>query len=532
MFSISLKKLKLLLQMKINIYTTLEKYCLFALLLMNLSCENDIVESNQQYPQLKPVNQDQLAGTWKPILLTAPNEFSLDMPVATTTAAYKAEINEIKSYQVNITSDQQRIIKYWSAGGVLRWNEIMQTLVARHNRPPYQNPDGTYPAPSAANPFANPQFPFSNPPFAARAYAYVIAAQYDALVATWHYKQLYNRAAPFTVDNSIQVLVPKSSLPSYPSEDGVLAGVTVEILKLLFPTEIAFIQEKADEQKLYRIISGANVRSDVEAGVALGKKIAAKFTARASTDGAGAAIGNQALWSQLETNAIAKGETPWLSLDLPARPPMLPLFGNVKSFLMTPADVVANRPSPPPSTNSPQFLTELNEVKKYSQDASKENMKIVAFWADGVGTYTPPGHWNAIANAAFVQQNFSEVRWARNLALLNIAMMDAAISCWDAKYYYFNPRPCQVDTSIKTLTGVPNFPAYVSGHSTFSGAASTVLSHIIPSKASEFNTMATEASNSRLFGAIHYRSDCEKGLLLGKAVGNFAVNRATTDGAE
>ena len=73
MFSISLKKLKLLLQMKINIYTTLEKYCLFALLLINLSCENDIVESNQQYPQLKPVNQDQLAGTWKPILLTAPN---------------------------------------------------------------------------------------------------------------------------------------------------------------------------------------------------------------------------------------------------------------------------------------------------------------------------------------------------------------------------------------------------------------------------------------------------------------------------
>ena len=533
MFSISLKKLKLLLlQMKNNIHITLGKCFLFALLLLNVSCNDNIEESNEQYPQLNPANQDQKAGTWKPILLTAPDEFSLDVPVATTTAAYKAEINEIKSYQVNITSDQQRIIKYWSSGGVLRWNEIMQTLVARHNRPPYQNPDGTYPSPSAANPFANPQFPFSNPPFAARAYAYVSAAQYDAMVATWHYKQLYNRAAPFLVDANIQVLVPKSTLPSYPSEDGVLAGVTVEILKLLFPTEIAFIQEKAEEQKLYRIISGANVRSDVEAGVALGKKIAAKFTVRASTDGAGAAIGNQALWTQLETIAIAKGETPWRSLDLPVRPPMLPLFGNVKSFLMTPADVVANRPSPPPSTNSVQFLTELNEVKKYSQDVSKENMKIVTFWADGVGTYTPPGHWNAIANTAFVKQNLSEVRWARNLALLNLAMMDAAISCWDSKYFYFNPRPCQVDPSIKTLTGVPNFPAYVSGHSTFSGAASAVLSHIIPSKASEFNAMAIEASNSRLFGAIHYRSDCEKGLLLGKAVGNFAVNRAVTDGAE
>lgn len=518
--------------MKNNIYIFLGKCFLFTLLIMNVSCNKDIIENNQQYPQLNPTNQDQLAGVWKPILLATPDEFPIDVPVATSTSAYKAEINEIKSYQANITPEQKQIIQYWSAGGVLRWNEIMQTLVAKHNRPPYQNQDGTYPAPSSANPFANPQFPFSNPPFAARAYAYVSAAQYDAMVATWYYKQLYNRSAPFVVDASIQVLVPKSALPSYPSEDGVLAGVTVEILKLLFPTEIAFIQEKAAEQKLYRIISGANVRSDVEAGAALGKKIAAKFTAKAAGDGAGAAIGNQALWTQLETTAITKGEMPWKSLELPARPPMLPLFGNVKSFLMSPSDVVANRPVPPPSTKSIQFFTELNEVKQYSQNATRENMRIVTFWADGVGTYTPPGHWNAIADAAFVEQNFSEVRWARNLALLNIAMMDAAISCWDAKYFYFNPRPAQVDVSIKTLTGVPNFPAYVSGHSTFSGAASAFLSHVIPSKATQFDAMATEASNSRLYGAIHYRSDCEKGLTLGKAVGNFAVNRAKIDGAE
>ena len=525
-------KLKLLLQMKNNIYIFLGKCFLMTLLLLTISCNKEIVESNQQYPQLNPANSDQLAGAWKPILLTSADQFPLDVPVLTTTSAYKAEINEIKSYQANITADQKKIIQYWSAGGVLRWNEIMQTLVAKHNRPPYQNQDGTYPAPSSANPFANPQFPFSNPPFAARAYAYVSAAQYDAMVATWYYKQFYNRSAPFVVDPSIQVLIPKSTLPSYPSEDGVLAGMTVEILKLLFPTEIAFIQKKADEQKLYRIISGANVRSDVEAGAALGKKIAALFTAKAAGDGAGAAIGNQALWTQLETTAISKGEMPWKSLDLPARPPMLPLFGNVKSFLMTPADVVANRPVPPPSTKSVQFFTELKEVKNYSENATRENMRIVTFWADGVGTYTPPGHWNAIANAEFVQQNYSEVRWARNLALLNIAMMDAAISCWDAKYYYFNPRPAQVDTSIKTLTGIPNFPAYVSGHSTFSGAASAFLSHVIPAKAAQFDAMATEASNSRLYGAIHYRSDCEKGLILGKAAGNFAVNRAKTDGAE
>jgi hypothetical protein len=194
--------------------------------------------------------------------------------------------------------------------------------------------------------------------------------------------------------------------------------------------------------------------------------------------------------------------------------------------------VIDNRPVAPPSTKSAEFAKELAEIKAFSNNNSKQNQQIVTFWADGVGTYTPPGHWNAIAAETFVEQNYSEVRWARNMALLNIAMMDAAISCWDAKYTYFNPRPSQVDPSIKTTTGTPNFPAYVSGHSTFSAAACTVLSHILPAKAASFKAMAKQASDSRMFGAIHYRSDCEKGLLLGETVGNFAVERATTDGAE
>jgi PAP2 superfamily len=518
--------------MKNNIQHLIASSLLVLTLLFVSSCNDDITERNQEFGALNPTNTDELAGTWKTILLTTPDEFLLEAPVATTTPAYTREINEIKSYQASLTDAQKSSIKYWSAGGVLRWNEIMRSLVARHNRPPYQNEDGTYPAPSATNPFASPEFPFSSPPYAARAYAYVSAAQYDALVAAWHYKKLYNRVAPFTVDTNLQVLVPKSVLPSYPSEDGVLAGVTVELLKLLFPTEIAFIDSKVEEEKLYRIMSGANTRSDVEAGITLGRKIASKFIAKAVTDGMGVAIGTPAIWTALETTTTATGETPWKSLDSPVRPPMLPLFGKVKSFLMTPADVLASRPVPPPSTKSEQFAKELAEVKSYSENSTRDNIKIVTFWADGVGTYTPPGHWNAIAIEAFVTEQYSEVRWARNMALLNLTMMDAAISCWDAKYTYFNPRPSQVDPSIKTTTGVPNFPSYVSGHSTFSGAACVVLSHIVPAKSESFKAMAKKASDSRLFGAIHYRSDCEKGLKLGETVGAFAVARALIDGAE
>ncbi len=53
-----------------------------------------------------------------------------------------------------------------------------------------------------------------------------------------------------------------------------------------------------------------------------------------------------------------------------------------------------------------------------------------------------------------------------------------------------------------------------------------------PSKATMFNDMAKEASISRLYGAIHYRSDIEQGLLCGQRVGDFAVARAKTDGAD
>ena len=118
------------------------------------------------------------------------------------------------------------------------------------------------------------------------------------------------------------------------------------------------------------------------------------------------------------------------------------------------------------------------------------------------------------------------------MALLNMSLMDAAIVCWNTKYYYYNPRPTQMDASIKTLTGVPNFPAYISGHSTFSGAAATVLAHIIPSKAADYQAMAQEASFSRMYAGIHYRSDCSIGLAVGANVGNYAVARAKADGAE
>jgi len=495
------------------------------------SCKKDIVSRVDQYPTLTPASLDLTADTWKPVLITDPTVFTVAAPVATTSPAYVADLNEIKGYQRSLTDDQRAIIKYWSAGAVLRWNEIMRDLVAKHNIPPYQNPDGTYPPPSSTNPFAYPQFPFSNPPYAARAYAYVSAAEYDALIAAYHFKNQYNRAAPYKIDTTIKALIPKSDLPSYPSEDAVVSGAAVEMMKLLFPTEIAYIEQKAEEQKLYRIMSGANTRSEWNAGESLGIQVADVFTARARGDKAGKAIGTSAYWAQLQTQTAAKGETPWISLESPKRPPMLPLFGKVSPFLFDTLTVVALRPGPPHLTGSAEFAVDQKEVLYYSQHATRENEALVAFWADGVATYTPAGHWNAIAADEFVKQHYSEVRWARNFALLNMAEMDAAIVCWDTKYAYFNPRPSQVNSVVKTLTGVPNFPSYTSGHSNFSSAAATVLTYLLPDRGTKFTDMAQQASLSRLVGGIHTRQDIEVGQATGKSVGQYAVQRGQADGA-
>jgi membrane-associated phospholipid phosphatase len=500
---------------------------------LSISCKKEIVEENENYQLLNPTRPDANAGTWRPILLTTANEFACSTPIPTTSPDYVLQLNEIKSFQNNITSEKRKQVNYWGAGAVLRWNEIMRELVAKHNVPPYQNADGSYPIPQAGNPLVYPTFPFSNPPYAARAYAYLSAAQYDACIAAYFYKNQYNRTAPFNVDGNIQTLLPKSTLPSFPSEDAVVMGVSVELLKLLFPGDQDYINQKAEEHKRARLIAGANVRSDLDAGEALGKLVAAKFIARARNDRAGAAVGTPAIWAALETNTAATGQVPWISQESPKRPGMLPLFGKVKTFLFDSLTMVTTiRPSAPPSTSSPQFAAELAEILNYSKNISREQLRIAHFWADGVNTFTPPGHWNYIASTDFVQQNFSEARWARNMALLNMSLMDAGIACWDAKYFYFNPRPSQMNNDIKTVTGLPNFPAYISGHSTFSAAAATVLGYIIPANAASYNAMAKEASESRLYAAIHYRSDCEKGFETGNKVGAYAVTRGRTDGAE
>jgi hypothetical protein len=493
---------------------------------------NKNVSSTEQLPPLTPSGPDANAGSWSMIVLSGPSQVPVPAPAEATSDEYKAELANVKAAQAGLTQQQRDTIDYWSGGGVLRWNQVLRELVARYNLPPAPRADGSYPAPSATNPFADPQFPFSNPPYAARAYSYVSVAQFEALKVAWAYKYQYKRPAPSKVDSGIQALMPSSGLPAYPSEEAVMAGVNQAMLKLLFPAAVEEIAAKAQDQENAALWGGKAAPSDIAAGAELGRAVAAVFTARAASDGMRNAIGSKPQWDAFAAEAKAKGEIPWTSLDTPPRPPMLPFFGKVKAWAMTPADIVAERPAPPPSTSSEQMRQELAEVKTYSEGATREQVAIANKWSDGAGTYTPPGHWNDIEAELVRDANFSEVRAARAFALVNMSLMDAAVGCWETKYHYFNPRPTTLDSSAKTAIGIPNFPAYTSGHSTFSGAAAAVLSYLFPAHAAEFEAMKEEASISRLYGSIHFRSDIEVGKDHGKRIAEYTLRFARQDGAD
>ena len=479
----------------------------------------------------RAASTDAGAGNWRMVVLSGPTQIAVAAPGQVGGVDYQAELNAIKSAQSRLTTAQRKAIDYWSKGAVVRWNEILMGLVSRYNLPPAPIADDSYPVPDANNPFADPAFPFANPPYAARAYSYVSVAQYDALKAAWYYKFLYNRPSPAKVDSGVKALMPVSDLPAYPSEDAVMSGVNAELLKLLFPASVEEITLKAAEHRQAALLSGKATASDIAAGLALGQAVAAAFVARAGADGMRTAGGSPALWQALADAAAARGEVPWKSMDNPARPPMLPAFGNVRAWMMTPEEVVAERPGPPPSTSSELMARDLAEVRRYVDGGSRAELAIANKWADGPSTPTPPGHWNFIMAPYVSKADYSEVRAARAYALLNMALHDAAVGCWNTKYFYFNPRPSHLDPELKTVIGLPNFPSYTSGHSTFSGAAAEVLSYLFPSDASYFDAQKKEASISRLYGGIHYRTDLEVGMDHGQRIAGYTVRFALTDGA-
>lgn len=187
------------------------------------------------------------------------------------------------------------------------------------------------------------------------------------------------------------------------------------------------------------------------------------------------------------------------------------------------------RPALPPPIESEDFKKDLQDVLIYGDLHSKirtpEQSLISAYWANGTGTNTPPGRWNLIALET--TQNVPRDTRIKIMLLLNIALYDASIAAWDAKYHYDYWRPQTAISKTNNefadwepMMQPPFHPEYVSGHSTFSGAAETILNHFINDQSfcitakelsnvemcyDDFNQAAEEAGRSRIYGGASFR---------------------------
>jgi len=238
------------------------------------------------------------------------------------------------------------------------------------------------------------------------------------------------------------------------------------------------------------------------------------------------------------------------------RPPDLPQWPEVTPFTMT--NGAQFRPAGPPPLTSGQYTRDYNLTKDYgslnSTNRTAEQTVIARFWSDFNNTVTPPGHWNAVAENISTNYALSLVQNARLFALLNLAMADAGIAAWDAKYKYNSWRPVTAiqqadldgnpdtlnDTNWFPLLTTPPFPEYISGHSTFSGAASTILALVLHSNDVPFTPgsdalpgvtryytnlalAADEIGMSRIYAGIHFLSADFDGLATGRALADYVA---------
>ena len=230
------------------------------------------------------------------------------------------------------------------------------------------------------------------------------------------------------------------------------------------------------------------------------------------------------------------------------RPPELPHWGAVKPFMLTSA--AAFRPPPPPALDSERYAQDVNEVREFGGAApgkrTPEQEQIARFWSDFSYTTSPAGRWNEIAAKALEGHPLALRDKAKLFAMLNVAMADAGIATWECKYHYRFWRPVSAiredfddhnpattpDPAWKSLLPSPSHPDYVSGHSTFSGAAASVLTAVLGEPKEKiivinrdmpgvtrgfenFTEIAEEAGRSRIYGGIHYTSANEAGAELG-----------------
>jgi hypothetical protein len=244
---------------------------------------------------------------------------------------------------------------------------------------------------------------------------------------------------------------------------------------------------------------------------------------------------------------MPKGDDKWVPTSVVAQQqlPLLPEWGKVRTFAM-PSGATCDTPGNPPYSVDPAsaFYKEAYEVYDAVKNATPEQIGIARFWSDDpMLSMTPPGHWVSIAQQVAEQADLPLDENVDLLARMGIAMADAFIGCWDAKFQYNLVRPVTyirrvIDPKWEPVLNTPPFPEYPSGHSTVSGAMDAVLTAFFgdnfqfedktgspdgrnPRTFKSFHEAAEEAGISRLYGGIHFHSAIVDGLVQGRCIAAY-----------
>lgn len=226
--------------------------------------------------------------------------------------------------------------------------------------------------------------------------------------------------------------------------------------------------------------------------------------------------------------------------------PLQPYWGENRPFASK-QTCAARSPAPYSEEVGSVFYQQAKEVYDTVRLLTPEQKLIALYWADDPGrTVTPPGHSLAITTQLLQKEQATLALTAETYAKVGMALADAFIGCWQAKYQYNRIRPITYIQLLidplwnnPTLTDpvvTPPFPEYSSGHSAQSGAVAEVLTNLfgdqyaftdhtydrrgfLPRSFPSFWAMANEAAISRLYGGIHYRDAIDNGLEQGRCIG-------------
>ncbi len=366
------------------------------------------------------------------------------------------------------------------------------------------------------------------------------------------------------------------------SMDAAIAQAAHDTLVALFPSQQAHCDELLAEE-LGRIRSG----SSKERGIAVGGRAARAILNLTRDDGARHAepvVGIDFIPSD-RPGKWRQDPISQLPLALGAH------WGDVKPLVISSAKRF--RVPPPPELDSRAYAAAYNEVKRLGgttpTERSDDQTLAGIYWAyDGTPTLcAPPRLYNQIAVQIADQMGTDTVDLARLLAILNVAMSDAGIACWESKYFYQfwrpvggiresdrgtgptgrgdgNPRTegdptfSPLGAPASNLQGpnfTPPFPAYPSGHATFGGAVFQTLRNVfgtddiaftfvsdelngvtrdnqgnvrplLPRTFSSLSQAEEENGQSRIYLGIHWAFDKTEGIQQGRRIANYVFRHA------